>query len=442
MAEEVPGLAALNRGGAAQLASVSCGAAGGCSAGGFYLDGSGLEQLFVVGERGGTWGTAEEIPGLAALNQGVNAGFAQVSCAAAGACSAGGYYTRLDGSVNEQAFVVTEANGTWHTAETVPGTATLSGGKHTETDAVSCASAGNCVAGGEYWDGSAYQTFVAGQKNGTWGTAKQVPGTAALSTGGGGVVTAVSCASAGNCSAGGQFATSSGGDETFLVTEANGTWGTAEQTPGTAHDPVVYLHSLSCASAGNCSAGGQYTTSADYTFAFVVSQTNGAWGTLQRVRGLTLPHLHGAFAMINSVSCASPGNCSAGGSYTSNSALAVQAFAVDEINGTWGTAKQVPGSAALNTGGNATITSVSCPAAGTCSAVGNYSGAGGQQAFVVSETNGAWRTAEPVPGLAALNQDGVAKISSVSCASAGHCSGGGFYTDSSGNEQAFVVNET
>jgi len=36
--------------------------------------------------------------------------------------------------------------------------------------------------------------------------------------------------------------------------------------------------------------------------------------------------------------------------------------------GTWGTAQEVPGSAALNTGGNAEVTSVSCASVGNCAA--------------------------------------------------------------------------
>src|SRR5262249_57432994 len=42
---------------------------------------------------------------------------------------------------------------------------------------------------------------------------------------------------------------------------------------------------------------------------------------------------------------------------------------------------------------------------------------------------GTWGTAEKVPGTAALNQGGIAEISSVSCASAGHCSASGANTD-------------
>ena len=111
--------------------------------------------------------------------------------------------------------------------------------------------------------------------------------------------------------------------------------------------------------------------------------------------------------------------------------------------GTWGTAEQVPGTAVLNKFGHAEITSVSCAKAGDCSAGGSYADAHGQtQVFVAGEVNGVWGKAQQVPGTAALNRGGFAEITSVSCARAGDCSAGGSYADASRQLQAFVVNET
>ena len=56
--------------------------------------------------------------------------------------------------------------------------------------------------------------------------------------------------------------------------------------------------------------------------------------------------------------------------------------------------------------------------------------------------NGVWGKAQEVPGTAALNKGGSAAISSVSCVTAGGCSAGGSYRDASRHLQAFVVNET
>jgi hypothetical protein len=72
----------------------------------------------------------------------------------------------------------------------------------------------------------------------------------------------------------------------------------------------------------------------------------------------------------------------------------------DALAATWGKAIQVPGIAALNTGGDAVVISVSCPSSGNCSAGGVYTNSQGQEAaFVVSEVNapGAQRRRSAAP---------------------------------------------
>jgi hypothetical protein len=61
----------------------------------------------VASQANGTWGTAIEVPGTAALNTGGNAGLYSVSCGAAGNCSAAGFDT--DNSNHQQAFVASQA---------------------------------------------------------------------------------------------------------------------------------------------------------------------------------------------------------------------------------------------------------------------------------------------------------------------------------------------
>jgi hypothetical protein len=62
-------------------------------------------QAFVVTEVNGAWQRAEEVPGTF-IHQTGDAGFTSVSCASAGNCAAAGNYT--DGSGNELAFVVSQ----------------------------------------------------------------------------------------------------------------------------------------------------------------------------------------------------------------------------------------------------------------------------------------------------------------------------------------------
>jgi hypothetical protein len=435
-AVQVPGTATLNAGEDAQIVSVSCSSAGNCGAGGSYTDASGIEQAFVVNETNGAWGDAEEVPGIASSTAGGNTYVGSVSCTSAGNCSAGGEY--VDGSGNTQAFIVGETNGTWGTAEEVPGTATLNKGEDAYVNSVSCPSAGNCGADGDYTDAKGHdQVFVVNETNGTWGTAEEVPGTATLNKGGSAGTGEVSCASAGNCSDGGDYTDAKGHGQAFVVNETKGTWGTAKEVPGTATlntGGQAWVSSVSCASAGNCSGGGSYKNGSGYQ-AFVVSEKNGAWGTAKEVPGTATLNKDGD-ASLQSISCAAVGDCSAGGGYTDSSGRG-QAYVVAETNGTWGTAKEEPGTATLNKDGNAYVQAISCAAGGSCGAVGIYTDSqGDSQSFAASEVNGTWMTANKLPDINGL-------VESVSCATAaGYCSAGGSYLDNSGDTQAFVIDES
>src|SRR5215469_5245066 len=323
---------------------------------------------------GGTWGNAMEV--AAGLNQGGEAQLNSVSCASAGNCSAGGYYTNSGEQI--QAFVISQKNGVWGRAEEVPGSAALNQGKFAdmEINSVSCASAGNCSAGGFYTDRrSRLQAFVVNETHGTWGNAEQVPGSGALNTGGEATVLSLSCGSPGNCSAGGDYTTNrkAAHQQAFVVSERNGHWGTAKQVAARLNTGAfAQVFSVSCASAGNCSAGGSYFDSSAHHQAFVVDQTQGRWGAAKEVPGSAALN-QGGFAQISSVSCASAGNCSAGGFYFTKRPRE-HALVVTERHGIWGTARTLPGSVALNGGSNTEVDSVSCAALGNCAVAGYYQG--------------------------------------------------------------------
>ena len=334
----------------------------------------------------GSWRQAIEVPGLGMLNAGGEAGVSSVSCGSAGNCAAAGFYT---GAVHVQGFVVTERNGRWGTAARLPGLAALNAGGDAKISGVSCPSAGNCAAGGFYADAKFHlQAFVASERNGRWRRAVEVPGSAALNAGRSAQVSSVSCASAGNCAAGGFYRDGSRHFQAFVVTERNGRWRRAVEVPGSGALNAggnAGVNSVSCPSAGNCAAGGFYRDGSGLGQAFVASERNGRWGRAVEVPGLGALN-PGGFARVLSVSCDSAGNCAAGGFY-SESEVNVQAFVASEHNGRWGKAIQVPGSGALNVGGDAELFSVSCASAGNCAAGGLYvDGSGHVQGFVVSQT--------------------------------------------------------
>jgi hypothetical protein len=436
----VPGLAALNAGGNAQVRSVSCASAGYCGAGGSYKDGSGHDQAWVASEQNGRWHWAIEVPGLGALNAGGTASVYSVSCGSAGNCAAGGYYTK--GSGHSQAWVASEQNGRWHRAIAVPGTGALNAAGDSQASSVSCGSAGNCAAGGYYLDGSGHrQAWVAGEQDGRWHRAIAVPGTGALIQA---AVASLSCRSAGSCAAGGAYFDGSGHQQVWVASEQNGRWGRAIEVPGSAAlnaGGSAGVESVSCGSAGNCAAGGFYGDGSVHNQAWVAREQNGRWGRAIEVPGSGTLNM-GGNANVRSVSCGSAGNCTAAGHYF-DVFHHFQVFVASEQNGRWHRAIEVPGSAVLNAGGNAEALSVSCASAGNCAAGGDYEdGTGHGQAFLALEQNGRWHWAIEVPGSGALNAGGDAYIGSVSCTSAGKCVALGAYKNASGAYQAFVVSQT
>jgi len=207
------GLGALNKGGGAEVNSVSCGAAGNCAAGGEYTNRGFNGQGFVAVERGGFWGQAIEVPGLGKLNAGFSAEVDSVSCASAGNCAAVGTYGEPYGT----GFVVAEKKGVWGKAIDVG----LIGGRIAGANSVSCASAGNCAAGGFYSDssGGVTQGWVAVERLGRWGNGIEVPGLGALNKGGDAAVNSVSCPAAGSCAAGGYYTGRHQHSQGFVVSQ-------------------------------------------------------------------------------------------------------------------------------------------------------------------------------------------------------------------------------
>jgi hypothetical protein len=424
---EVPGLGALSNGKAAQVFALSCPSPGNCSAGGDYRS-HGRRQGFVASEKNGRWGTAIEVPGLGALNKDGYAEVNDLSCASAGNCAAGGDY--MAGGL-EQAFVVDERDGRWDRAIEVSGF-----GRHgAEVLTVSCPSPGNCGAGGDYTTNSVgRQAFVVSERNGRWGQELEVPGLAALNKGAAAYVFSVSCVSAGNCTAGGTYSYNedSGASLGFLVSEQNSRWGRANEVPGLKAlntGSAADIISVSCSSVGNCSGGGDYSAG-DNGQGFVVSEKAGHWGRAIAVTG-SKDLNKGGLAIVLGVSCGSAGNCAAGGWTSPTDFGGYEAFVVLETHGRWGKTILVPGLVALTKGGfDSQAFTVSCGSASSCAVGGDYaSQRQGQEGFVAVERNGRWGTAAEVPGLATLNRGGQSAVNVVSCASAGSCVAGGTYSD-------------
>ncbi len=308
------------------------------------------------------------------------------------------------------------------------------GGADGAVDAISCASAGNCTAVGHLAPPNRKVLFTVSEKNGVWGTARAVPGTAALlgRKTSGARFSGVSCSSAGNCGAGGSYSPNAGRTRAFVVSEKNGVWGKAKQVTGLAApaaDHFASIDTVTCPSAGTCSAGGSYALGGGRfhdtnRVAFLVSEKHGVWGKAQKVAGLARLNTGGGApdgpdALFNQISCSSAGNCLAAGFY--NGTKGTEPLAVTEKHGVWGSARAFPAIIAINDGQFAELTSVSCTLARNCTAVGFlFFSENGGEVFAMSQKNGIWG---PVTGIPENYPSG--HIGSLTCLSAGHCTAGG-----------------
>ena len=336
----------------------------------------------LLAEVGGTWGSPQIVA--------TSASFTSVSCSAAGQCVAGGNRVGCFEAevvcITDQAFVISEVGGTWESPV---------GFSATDT-----------------------QSYVA-------------------------PITSVSCPSTGNCSAGGYFGGAGIAGSAFVVNETAGTWGSIDVLAGSLHLPTDSdadeVTSVSCSSAGNCSAGGFYGVISETEHPFVVSESAGTWSLAQPV---SMPSnmegkvSFGGIAEINVLSCPADGDCSAVGWYPDGDAT-FHAFAVDETGGTWAAAQEVAGSLSS---GTANLNSVSCPSAGNCTAAGYYENqAEGFSGLAVTETAGAWDSGRSIlsPGIA----DASAEIDTISCTSTYNCVAGGFADDVNDFGQAMLVTE-
>jgi hypothetical protein len=334
---------------------------------------------------------------------------------------------------------------------------------------ISCTSAGNCLAAGNYEPVHFPIQFLTGshaaaarEVNGAWGPAVPIPGLAALSHGGSSGITQVSCSQTGWCVLVGRFWPTNGSAYSgtpFVTSEHDGAWRPAQLIPGlaTSSGSAPSIGPLACDPEGSCTLAGAQQGSG----AFVVTEANGAWSRPQHING-----------DIGELSCTSPGNCSGVGNYYppaySHEWYGLSPRVITETNGRWGRAAPLPGTVrfrAITPGGSdgafATdvVAGLSCTAPGQCVLVGyyaslyngEYSGVNAAVPFIASQVNGTWNAPREIPGPGAHGHAGIVEITALSCGSAGNCVAGGSYTyervnlgtsDGTVYPQAFLMTET
>ena len=428
--------------------AISCASAGNCTIVGSYMDSSGSQQGLLAIQSAGVWSTATEaiLPTNAGGDPAVK--LTGVSCASAGNCTAIGSY--MDSAGHTQGLGLTETSGTWARGVELihPAFVNVAADPRISLTAVSCATAGNCSVVGTYLDNNGHPDgMLLTQINGAWGTSPArdaeatLPGDAAAEPAVS--LTSVSCGAIGDCVGVGNYTDSSGHQQGLEIPETNTTWGTGRAAllpAGAATNPAVSVSSVSCTSAGECAAVGNYNDTSNHTLGLLLSESAGTWIT--GLAAMLPPDAASSPAVsLTSVSCPSAGNCDAVGYYNDTSGD-LQGLMVTESSGSWasGVAPTIPADAGASV--FVQLLSVSCADAGDCVAVGNYL----DDSFVahpllLAQSGGSWS-----PGVEAAlpfgGQSPFADGETVACATSGVCAAAIGYTDMAGNSVAADVNGT
>jgi hypothetical protein len=275
------------------------------------------------------------------------------------------------------------APGVWGTGVEAALPANAGSNPKVHLNSVSCTSAGNCAAVGTYVDSSGdRQGLLPSESAGRWGTG--VEATPPANAGSNPVVllTSVSCRSDGNCAAVGGFTDRSHHLQGLLLSESSEMWGPGVEAALPANagsDPFVILNSVSCTSAGNCAAVSNYRDSSGHTegLLLLLTESSGAWGTGVEAVAPANASPSDPGVVLNSVSCTSDGGCAAAGRYFDRTTPQQQGVLLSESLGTWSTGVEVmlPANAGLKP--FVILDSISCASIGNCAAVGGYSDSSG-----------------------------------------------------------------
>jgi hypothetical protein len=384
----------------------------------------------------GHWGAAHPVD-LSALHPGNGpSGIDAMSCASPGNCSAGGHYT--DSAQDRQAFVVTEKAGTWgKPVELTSGGLRDFGAGQPLITSLTCPVANNCAVAGFYHDAAGKERpFITASLDDVWDSVETVGFAGGLIPGGvRSRITSMSLCAAFTSCAMGLTAPVSGSNEALVTSSINGQ---AQLVPGIQQlnaGHAAEVDSVSCSDAADCLAGGFYTDAGQHAHPFIAADSGTTWGQGTEVPGLASGGDVATAASVLSVSCPSADGCSAGGFFTDGDHHE-QAFVYSQANGKWQPPQPIPGVVKLNTGGRARVIAVSCGAPGDCAAVGQYAGGAGTKGFALSEAGFTWRSSPKVrlfPTPYAYTQ--------LSCPGKGTCVAGGSQTDGIGHDRPFVESE-
>src|SRR5215472_7891750 len=284
------------------LLSVSCASATTCTATGTEMA-NGINRTVAETWHAGGWSLepTPTIPG------GTDSFLRAVSCPSAASCTAVGDYS--NGTAN-----VTLAEGWNGTRWSIEPTPNPPGSLSSYLFGISCPAARSCTAVGDFIARTGAQMTLAEHWN---GSAWSIQPTPRLPGHQSGVLFGVSCAAPNACTAVGLSSMPSGASRT-LAEAWNGSAWSIQATPNVPSAANTYLSSVSCTSATACTASGYLRTRGRTAVSVAMGWNGSRWSIQHAVRPASA-----AASFLNGVSCTSAVDCTAVGDYTTGAPIQV-----------------------------------------------------------------------------------------------------------------------
>jgi hypothetical protein len=248
----------------------------------------------------------------------------------------------------------------------------------------------------------------------------------------------VVCPAAGSCVATGDYTDTSGNQQGLIETLSDGDWTAAEAPlPSDAGpDPVVQLGNVACPALGTCVATGNYTDTSGSERGLIVSLSAGTWTA--QTAPLPANADGNPLSSIGAPACPAPGSCVATGDYTDTSAN-VQSAIETLTGGVW-TSLEAPLPTNAGTNPDSSIGDAACPAAGSCVAMVDYTDTDrNAQSAIETLSGGVWTSVEaPFPTETASSGHERNLLTSVTCPALGSCVAVGSYAPINGDLQGFI----
>jgi hypothetical protein len=389
------------------LYDVKCASTSDCNVIGYYVGSSGFSQTLAQHWNGSAWSI------VSSPNASPDDYIYSIACSSTSECWAFGYFNTS--SVSN--VLMLHWNGIAWSLFASTNLGTTNTAQNNSFNSVTCLSARECWAVGNFNPGGADQTLIARWNGISWSIVSS-PNTSISENN---YLNGIACNSSTDCWASGIFQNSSNIFQT-LIEHWNGNAWSIVPSPNTNVGQQNALTGIACISASDCSAVGHYVNAGGFFQTLVLRWNGSTWAIV--------PSLNSSATQdnfFNAVSCVAS-ECWAVGAYHPS---AVDQPLVEKWDGTSWSIFSAPSTSSSQ---NNNLNGVSCPAAGQCIAVGAFFN-GTVKRTLVEQWSGFSSSIVPSPNTDATHDN---SFNGVTCTSPTQCWAVGSFTNASSKQQPLI----